>query len=116
VAYESEDQIWVRPYPEGEPVEQVSTAGGRLPRWRRDGNAIFYIENDTLMEVQLTIGATVKAGLPRNVFAAKNFLEGGGYAVFQDGKRFLVTEPVDPIPRPTITVVRNWTAMLAGKR
>ena len=68
------------------------------------------------MEVPLTVDGTVKAGAPQKVFTFQNFLEGGTYDVFQDGKRFLVTEPVDRLPRATITVVRNWTAWAGSLR
>ena len=116
VAYQKPDGIWVTPYPEAGNAQKISMAGGRAPRWHPNGRAILYIDNDTLMEVPLTIDGTVKAGAPRKVFTSQNFLEGGEYAVFQDGKRFLVTEPVDPLPRPTITVVRNWTTWAGGLR
>jgi hypothetical protein len=60
---------------------------------------------------------SVKAGSPRKVFSRSGFAEDQGnlFAVLPDGKRFVVTEPVGPAPRPTITVVRNWATALERK-
>ena len=53
LAYESDEsgryEVYVRPFPEGGGREQVSTKGGRQPRWRGDGKELFYGEGDTLM-------------------------------------------------------------------
>jgi hypothetical protein len=116
VAYESNesgtDEIWVRRFPSADGKVQISTAGGRLPRWRRDGRALFYVQDEMLMEADLDIGATAKAGTPRPLFKLE---ESVGYAVLPDGKRFVLCRPIDALPPPTITVVQNWVAGLKAK-
>ncbi len=111
----SSGDIWVRSYPTGQ-RHRITLAGGRLPRWRPDGNAIFYLDGITLMEVEIVFGDIIGAATPKAVFASPTFFgRGTSYAAFSDGERFMVTEAVDPMPRPTITVIKNWTAKLDQK-
>jgi serine/threonine-protein kinase len=42
VAYMSEGEIYVRPYPGPEPATRVSDGGGTGPVWSRDGGRLFY--------------------------------------------------------------------------
>ena len=114
VTYHSQDQVWVRSYADAASTA-ISIANGWMPQWRPDGNAIFYLDGDALMELPLTIDGSVKPGPPRKKFGRPGFLEYQAYAVLPNGKSFLVTEPVNPAPRPTITVVRNWAATLTQK-
>ena len=104
----------MRGFPAADGKEKISAAGGVNPRWRRDGKALFYIQPNTqmLMEVALEIGGPVKPGVPRPLF---NLGDSDGYAVLPDGKRFVVCRPIDPLPPPTITVVLNWAEGLKRK-
>ena len=47
-AYESDEtgqfEVYVRPFPQGEPAYRVSTGGGRSPLWSPDGRQLFYRE------------------------------------------------------------------------
>ncbi|HUL74006.1 MAG TPA: hypothetical protein VLT86_12950 [Vicinamibacterales bacterium] len=109
MAYESKDsgvdEVYVRRFPTADGKKQISAAGGRLPRWRQDGKALFYLHDDVLMEVDVEIGATAQVGTPRQLFKIEDSL---GYAVLPDGKRFILCQPIDPVPPPQITVVTNW--------
>ena len=64
------------------------------------------------MEVDLDVGATVKAGVTRKVLAIG---ENRGYAVLPDGNRFVLCRPIDPISPPTITIRLNWAEGLTKK-
>jgi hypothetical protein len=112
VAYSSNEtdspQVYLRRFPQADRQIRGSTAGGNSPRWRRDGKALFYLQGDALMEVQLAIGENVKKAEPHELFRLG---ENCGYAVLPDG-RFVVCRPVDPVPPPAITVVLNWAAGL----
>lgn len=125
VAYESNEsgrfEIYVQPFPGPGGKWQVSTAGGSQPRWRRDGNELFYVAPDGhLMAVSVavkSVGQTLEAGTPVTLFAARlasgaNVLAAGAqrpqYAVAPDG-RFLMDVAVDA-PASPITVVLNWDA------
>ena len=41
-----QEQVYVRAFPSGNALIQISTAGGSYPRWRRDGRELFYISAD----------------------------------------------------------------------
>jgi serine/threonine protein kinase len=128
VAYESNEsrlvQIYVRPFPGPGSPRQMSTAGGRQPRWRPDGKELFYVAADArLMAVPIGVGAdpqTLEVGAPVPLFRTRlasgaNILVGPQskpqYAVASDG-RFLMNMAVEGATAPPITVVLNWDAAL----
>ncbi len=93
---------------------QISTTGGELPRWRRDGKELFYHFGNTFFVVDVkTEGASFEAGIPKPMFDAAtvtNNLIGGGtpFVVTRDGQRFLVLSPVDKEAGAPIEVLVNW--------
>jgi eukaryotic-like serine/threonine-protein kinase len=89
---------------------RVSAAGGRLPRWRRDGKELFYVAaNGDLVAVPVGVGARPDPGSPSVLFRIDGQVR--DYAVDVPGQRFLVdTAPTDTAP---IDVLVNWPA-LAG--
>jgi hypothetical protein len=94
----------------------VSTNGGNFPRWRPDGNEIFYlspIPNQTLMVAAVSRqGEAFSVGVVAPLFPLRpSGTLGSVYQVSPDGKRFLVNMAplVEAAPTP-ITVVVNWTA------
>ncbi len=92
----------------------ISTKGGELPRWRRDGKELFYHFGNTFFAVDVkTEGASFEAGIPRPMFDAAtvtNNVVGGStpFAVTRDGQRFLVLSPVDKEVSVPIEVLVNW--------
>ena len=60
-------EVYVRPFPDGGGDVQVSTGGGRVPRWPAKGHEIFYATDDhRIMAVPYTIqGSSFKAGTAR---------------------------------------------------
>jgi Tol biopolymer transport system component len=117
LAYTSDEsgslEVYVRSFPAGDGKWQVSTAGGRQPRWRRDGQELFYVAPDgTLMSVPIAAGSPFTAGLPTALFRmsvpdlAPQF--GRDFAVSHDGQRFLVNWAAEQ--RAHATVVVNWNA------
>jgi Tol biopolymer transport system component len=128
VAYQSNEsgpaQIYVRSFPGPGGQWQVSTTGGRQPRWRPDGKELFYVAPDArLMAVSIAAGAdrqTLEAGAPVPLFrtrlASGSNIPGGvmsrpQYAVASDG-RFLMNVAVEGATAPPITVVLNWDGPL----
>ena len=90
---------------------RVSAAGGRLPRWRRDGKELFYVAaNGDLVAVPVGVGARPDPGSPSVLFRIDGAVR--DYAVDAPGQRFLVdTAPADPAP---IDVLVNWPALAAA--
>jgi len=119
LAYESNEsgkfEIYVQPFPQGGGKLQVSTNGGRQPRWRGDGQEIFYVEGDGLVAVPVTAAGEFSAGQPQKLFeAAPGTFEGPGhrYAVTPDGQKFIIVENAEggPATVPAIQVTQNWFA------
>jgi serine/threonine protein kinase/Tol biopolymer transport system component len=119
VAYRSNElgrrQIYVRPFPGPGAPMQVSPAGGIQPRWRRDGQELFYISSDNQMMavgVQLARGTeSPEIGAPVALFPlrlANRDNQQYGYVVSRDGQRFLINiDENEPRTQP-ITIVQNW--------
>jgi Tol biopolymer transport system component len=93
---------------------QISTTGGELPRWRRDGKELFYHYGSTFFAVDVqTDGASFEAGIPKPLFDAAtvtNITVGGStpFVVTRDGQRFLVLAPVEKEVSEPLEVLVNW--------
>ena len=115
IAYISDEsgqrEVYVQPFPPNGAKWQISSKGGRAPRWRRDGKELFFFGLDTRLQSAAvnTEGTTFSAGVPQSLFEARVI---GGYDVSMDGQRFLINQTVaEDAPAP-LTVVLNWTAGL----
>jgi hypothetical protein len=97
VAYASDEsgrsEIYLQSYPGGANRIPVSTAGGILPKWSRDGRELFYVTGDAVVAVAMRADGSV--GAPRRLFDRSNFLFNHrfhSYRVSLDGKRFLMIQ------------------------
>ena len=106
-------EIYVQPFPDGAGKWQVSENGGSQPRWRSDGNRLYYVEGeDALMTVSISTEPAFTLGQPQVQFESRDLGSGLGaaYDVSADGQRFLTIVPVegaDAAP-PKIRIVQNW--------
>jgi hypothetical protein len=79
-----------------------------------DENCINYLSYDNkVMAVDVTLGAEVKAGTPKELFSLDNmrmFSRTVGYATTSDGQRFLFVTSAEEASVPPFTVVLNWMA------
>jgi Tol biopolymer transport system component len=123
VAYVSDvskrSEVYVSPFPDAaaSPTVLASTAGGTLPRWRRDGKGLYYLAPDRkLMEVEVTLGASIKVGVPKLLFQAPalgvNDPFGWSWDVTADGQRFLLNTTADQQGIAPLTILTNWQARL----
>jgi Tol biopolymer transport system component len=90
---------------------QISTAGGEKPRWRRDGQELYYLAPDgRLMAVPVRSTATTfEPGVAVPLFETR--MRGyAPYDVAADG-RFLMNT-VDTTSSASITLILNWTSAL----
>jgi Tol biopolymer transport system component len=110
-------EVYVTPFPGPGGKTLVSTAGGTLPRWKRDGTEIFYrtLPPDTrLMSAPLSVsGATLEVGTAQPLFSAVLSPFRYAYDVSADGTRFLLNTFTDLTAAPgstqsQVTVVVNW--------
>ncbi len=120
VAYESNEtedfQVYVRPFPAGQQRWQVSTNGGKLPRWSDDGSELYFVEGNTLVAVSVDTAEGFLSGDLRSLFTSDQLLgiqRYSSYDVGPQGRFALVGHALDPEP-PAIRVVLNWLAEFQG--
>jgi len=115
VAYQSNItgsfEIYVQSFPGPGGKWKVSTAGGTNPRWRADGQELFFIAPDAkLMAASVhTSSSSFEAGSPTALFQTRIVIGsdfGNEYAVSRDG-RFLINTVLDNAASP-ITLLLNW--------
>jgi serine/threonine-protein kinase len=120
VAYESGDreaqpEVHVRSFPDGESTWQVSSNGGRHPRWSQDGKELFFVEGDSLMAASISTTPNFSVHNVRKLFDNPGLSKVWGYDVSADGERFVVVEHAGEKPKPAIRVVQNWYEEFRGR-
>ncbi len=105
-------EVYVRDFPALGGRTLVSTDGGVLPAWSRNGRELFYLERNRMMAATVTSEGAFAATKPRPLFESKipPPPDGGyqGYDVTPDGD-FLFVEPGESdAPQTQIDVVVNW--------
>jgi len=118
IAYRSDEsrggEIYVAPFPGPGGQRQISTAGGRQPRWRGNGKELFYLAPDDKMMAAEVNGAgptTLQVGSVRPLFEVRQAVTGGFvYDVTGDGQRFLINAALEQKASSPITLVQNWSA------
>ena len=125
LAYSSDDtgnyEIYVQSFSAdgklGSDKKRLSTSGGRMPVWRRDGSELFYIAADgQMMSSAVKIGgAEFEFSAPNPLFKTPmltwttNFHE---FDVTPDGQRFLIGTLIGETKAAPPTVILNWSAIL----
>jgi len=120
IAYTSDEsgrsEVYVASFPTPSLRVPISNGGGYQPRWRRDGKELLYFTGDAkLMSVDVTLGGTFKADIPKVLFQVPIF--GGGasqqhrWDMTPDGQRFLINTIGGDVSAP-LTLVENWMALL----
>ncbi len=107
-----EPEVYVTPFPGSDTEQQVSTAGGSVPRWNRNGKEIFYLAPDNILRVTPVNGQTSRfdVGTGRPLFSIHPRparLDAYPYDVTSDGQRILVNTFVDEVT-PPISLIVNW--------
>jgi eukaryotic-like serine/threonine-protein kinase len=117
VAYESDEtggsEIYVRSF--ANPTAQkwkISSNGGSMPKWRRDGKELFYIgANHKLMAVKVKTDLDFQVSTPVELFYVD-----GEYVVINNGQKFLLDQRIqDSTMVSPINVILNWPAMFESK-
>ena len=86
-----QDEVHVRPFPEGSGRWQVSPAMGREPRWAPDGRELFYRKADTLIAVAVRTESAFSVVGWAPLFTG-HYLSSTGHAdydVHPDGRHFI---------------------------
>lgn len=117
IAYEPDEsgrpEVYVQAVPASSAKYQISTTGGTLPVWRRDGKELYYVgPHRKLMAVSIKNGTTIESGTPGSLFTLRS---SQAFTPSRDGQRFVVVEPAggeEAEAAPPVTVVLNWQADL----
>ena len=110
-----QSEIYVIPFPPtaNEKKWVVSTGGGVMPRWRRDGKELFYISPDwKMMAVDVDTQPTFRSGTPRALFDTEMVDTGirngpTSWDIAPDGKRFLIISE-NSSGAASLNVILNW--------
>jgi Tol biopolymer transport system component len=120
LAYESDEsgrnEVYVQPVRHGG-KSQVSTTGGRWPRWSRDGRSLYYVDGDRMMTVAVTVTpAGFRAGPPTLRLQYPYF--GGSspnYAALEGGRLLVIQSRPQPTRLNRFIVVQDWLSQLGGR-
>jgi len=118
IAYFSDEggrmELFVQSFPGLGSKYQVTTGGAvnLTVRWTRGGKELMFLGGDglTVNAVDVTMGASFRAGAPRELFKLRpDFV---GYDFMPGGDRILVVGPPGAPLSPSITIDVNWAAQL----
>ncbi|HEV2351088.1 MAG TPA: protein kinase [Terriglobia bacterium] len=119
LAYSSDetgrDEVYIAPFPKANGKWEASTNGGTLPRWRRDGEELFYIApNQMLMSVDVQRkGDSIEISSPHALLQIyPPLITSIPYDVSIDGKKFIVVTQTAETSTVPVTLVVNWPARL----
>ncbi len=108
-----EQQVYCTRFPSGEGRWQVSSEGGRQPKWSPDGSTVYYQNNDAdLMTVEVTHEPTLRFGIPRRAFdVSPNLADFAYISPAPDGERFVSVRSRDEDATGNgsqILMIENW--------
>ena len=112
--------MFVRPFPAVDSGKvKVSSGGGFLPMWSRDGRELFYVtrvvDTPTLASVAVPVqpatGSPFTYGKRDTLFSLSPYLRGVtlSHDISLDGRKFLMIKTMaSTAPPPSLTVVSHW--------
>ena len=118
IAYVSDatgrNEVYVRPFPNGDGQWQISASGGSEPLWRRDGGALYFRSGQAVFAAPVIRGATPRFGAPRKLFEGRYLENGRGaaYDVAPDGKHFLMVRAGGEPDQ--LQIITDWRSLLPG--
>ncbi len=121
IAYDSSEtnrsEVYLQTIPPGGGKWQVSTNGGREPKWRADGKEIYFANGVRMMAASVSRReAAVEIGVPQELFETRITANvGQHYAVSPDGKLFFFTVFSENAQDRPVTVLLNWRLSPAGR-
>ncbi len=118
IAYASDEsgqfEIYVDSFPTPGTRVRVTTAGGTEPRWRSDGNELYFRRGPEIHVVRLSWATPVPgAGRAPTVRAIDRLFDAGApiraFDASRDGTRFLLNLPVAGTAPRSATMVVHWS-------
>jgi len=115
-----ESEVYIRPFPMGPGVWQVSVDTAREPRWRSDGRELYFIAAPPNRGAERLMAAAVepdghgglRTGAPEKLFDFRGISvvprnNRWSYSKHPDRQRFLVNA-LTATEQPTVNVILNW--------
>ena len=100
--------VYVAPFLRAGERTLISPAGGRLPRWSRDGRALYYISGkQEMVRVSVTTGSSFQLGRQVPVFSTSAIGAWTNYDIMPDG-RFLALVAESVAGTQPWTIRTNW--------
>jgi eukaryotic-like serine/threonine-protein kinase len=114
---ESEDQLYVTSFPHPGPRVAIA-AGGSDPRWRADGQELYFVAGDhTLIAAQVRAAdRAFKVISSHPLFRPSLSYDASFYDVTADGQRFLVNVRTPRQQSAPLMVITDWRARLRDPR
>ena len=117
-------EVYVRAFPSGTRSRQVSRNGGCAPRWSRDSQELFYVEQDRLVAVPVITSPDFAPGEPQPLFQDPSLIMRSlfvaNYDVASDGNSFVLVNTLEPDEAnrrpPSIHLVENWFLEFADEQ
>ena len=116
-AESGEEKVFVAPFAGSGGKWQVSSGGGCMPRWGKDGRELFYFSSDSkIMSAEIkTTESTLTVIAVKPLFETRLYrATTGGFDVSPDGQRFILTYDSGQ-PNAVISLVEDWDAELKTK-
>lgn len=125
IAYASDktdnSEIYVRPFPAGEPERRVSVDGGIEPLWSSDGRRLYFRQGpfrERMMVAELQSGEAAELSTPTTLFERDGLATSNpvtAYSVDADGY-FYMAGRASPEPQPAtaIDIVLDWRRLVDG--
>ncbi len=113
VAYSSDEtgryEIWIRSFPTGDVIRQISVNGGIEPVWCWECGELFYRRGNQWFSTRVSLQPELSWEPPRLAFET-DFVDtpGRSYDVSPDGERLLVVKRTREPTRMKIHIVNNW--------
>jgi len=110
------NEVFIRSYPEGKVIGQVSSGGGMEPRWKPSGE-LFYRNGHRWFSTHVSTNPEPRWDPPRLVFDT-DFIDTPGisYDVSKDGQRLLVVKRTRQVSQSRIEILANWFEILERGR
>ena len=126
LAYASDEsgrpEVYIGPVGSSGPNVQVSTQGGFLPRFSRDGKRVFFVDDKgPIMGATIDMGGTAPAvSVPVKLFDYKSLnlhvdVFRGGFDVLPEGGFVMIKKAEWEKEPPVIHVILNWSEELRAK-
>ncbi len=115
IAYASNAEVFIQPFPGPGGPRQISINGGRDPLWAPNGRELFYMlpgrENlFTVMAVAIETSPSVRSGRPQKLFEQRYVRAqyGASHDVALDGRFLMIKPSEDEVAPLRIQLVQGW--------